>query len=335
MGVQPDTDADLLAAEQAAEWLVRLDSQDCTEAERAAFERWRAADPMHAIAYRQAQAMWRDSNAVIRNSMALSRAARHALHDPPERSSSRRWWLAASSFAAAAAVVLAVFLYWPSAPTEPPTGTRYATLAGEQRDVALDDGSRLTLDTQTVLVERYSPDERRVDLQQGQAQFEVQGNPSRPFVVHARGGTVTAIGTRFQIRVADVGTTVTLLKGHVRVAARQAGGTEQAASLQAGQSLRIGADGTLGDVQAVDQRAAQGWLEGKLYVDNWRLQDFVSELNRYSDTQLRIDDPALREVRISGVFQTRNRDNLQRLLAQGWDIQSRQVASGEILLTRR
>src|SRR3546814_2677891 len=116
---------------------------------------------------------------------------------------------------------------------------------GEQRTIELDDGSRLTLDTQTVLVERYSPRERRVDLQQGQAQFEVQGDPARPFVVHASGGTVTAIGTRFQIRVADTGTLVTLLKGHVRVASHQVDGTEQAASLQAGQSLRIGADGTL------------------------------------------------------------------------------------------
>src|SRR3546814_6567868 len=70
MGAQPDSDADPRVAEQAAEWLVRLDSQDCTEAERAAFESWQAADPMHAVAYRQAQAMWHDSHAVIRNSMA-------------------------------------------------------------------------------------------------------------------------------------------------------------------------------------------------------------------------------------------------------------------------
>src|SRR3546814_16829407 len=123
--------------------------------------------------------------------MALSRAARHALHDAPERSS-RHWWVTAASVATAAVIVLAVFLYWPFVPAEPPPGTRYATLAGEQRTIELDDGSRLTLDTQTVLVERYSPRERRVDLQQGQAQFEVQGDPARPFVVHARGGTVTA-----------------------------------------------------------------------------------------------------------------------------------------------
>src|SRR3546814_13523470 len=49
MGAQPDSDADPRVAEQAAEWLVRLDSQDCTEAERADFESWQAADPVHAV----------------------------------------------------------------------------------------------------------------------------------------------------------------------------------------------------------------------------------------------------------------------------------------------
>src|SRR3546814_1431529 len=94
--------------------------------------------------------------------------------------------------ATAAFSVLVVLLYWPFVPAEPPPGTRYATLAGERRTIELDDGSRLTLDTQTVLVERYSTRERRVDPQQGQAQFEVQGDPARPFVVHASGGPVTA-----------------------------------------------------------------------------------------------------------------------------------------------
>lgn len=337
-------DAGQQAAEEAAAgWIARLDSQDCTGAEREAFERWRAADPMHAVAYRQARAMWRDSSAVIRNSMALSEAARHALQYPEECSAMRRWWLPAASFAAAAALAFAAFVYWPLAPEQPPAGTQYATAAGDQRSITLPDGSTLTLDTRTVLVERYGSGERRVDLLQGQAQFDVQslprtrsgGDAARPFVVHAHGGTVTAIGTRFQVRVADAGAAVTLLEGEVYVAAHPVDGPERVASLQPGQMLRFEADGTLGSVQTADLKAAQAWTEGKLYVDNWRLQDFVTELNRYSDTRLRIDDPALRDVRISGVFQARNRDNLGRLLAQGWGIESRQVAPDEILLTRQ
>ncbi|TWT20308.1 FecR family protein [Luteimonas marina] len=333
MGKEPDIDVSQRATEEAAEWVALLDSEDCTDAEREEFERWHAADPRNALAYHRAKAIWRDSNAVIRSSMALSEAARHALQYPPKPSGLRRWWLPAASLAAIGAA--AVFLFVPFAPQEPPAGTQYATAAGDQRGIALADGSNLTLDTQTVVVERYSPGERRVDLLRGQAQFEVQGNPERPFVVHALGGTVTAIGTRFQVRVEGAGATVTLQEGQVHVAASSANGPARVASLQPGQTLRFDADGTLGSVQNADLRAVQGWMEGKLYVDNWRLQDFVAELNRYSDTKLRIDDPALAEERISGVFQTRNRDSLGRLLAQGWGIQSRQVAVNEILLTRQ
>ena len=334
MGRETDMDEGQQVAEEAAGWIARLDSQDCTQAEREAFERWRDADPLHAIAYRHARDMWRDSSAVIRSSMALSQAARHALQDSRERSA-RRWWLPAASLATVMIIALAGFLYWPFVTDAPPVGTQYATAAGDQRSITLADGSTLTLDTQAVAVERYTRGTRRVDLLQGRVQFEVQGDPSRPFVVHASGGTVTAIGTRFQVNVANAGATVTLLKGKVHVAARPTGGQERVASLQPGQRLRFDADGTLGDVQIADLKAAQGWTEGKLYVDNWRLQDFVIELNRYGGTQLRIDDPALREVRISGVFQTRNRENLNRLLDQGWGIQSRQIAPDEVLLTRQ
>jgi transmembrane sensor len=334
MGEERDIDADRGTAEQVAEWVARLDSQDCTDAEREAFERWHAADPVHAVAYRHAEGMWHESSAVIRDSLVLNEAARRALWSSPERSAARRWWRPAAAFAAAAAIALVAFVYWSFTPAEAPAGTHYATVAGERRSVTLEDGSLLTLDTQTVLVERYSLHRRRVDLQQGQVQFEVQGNPNRPFIVHAQGGTVTAVGTRFQVRVTGPGATVTLLKGKVHVATQPANEPKHTVALLPGQSLHFDADGTLGEVQAANLKATEGWLEGKLYVDDWRLQDFVAELNRYSDTKLRIDDPALREMRISGVFQTRNRDNLERLLAQGWGIQSRQVAPNQILLTR-
>ncbi len=319
-------------AEAAAGWIARLDNRHCSAGEREAFERWRRADPAHAAAYHQAEAMWQDSGALIRSSMALSRVARNAMKAPPEpRRFARAWWPAAALAASLAIAVAVPYLaWWPA----PPPQVSYATGVGEQRSLALADGSGVVLDTRTVLVERYGTRERRIDLPQGQAQFEVRRDPSRPFVVHAAGGQITAIGTRFQVRVADDGARVTLLEGKVRVATRPAHGVERVVTLYPGQVVRLGTDGTLGAVQAADMRLARGWTEGKLYVDGWRMQDFVTELNRYGSNPLRIDDPGLGDVRISGVFQTRNRDNLVRLLAQGWGIQSQRTESGEILLSR-
>ncbi|WP_187471083.1 FecR family protein [Luteimonas viscosa] len=325
------------AAQQAAEWLVRLDSETCTASDMEAFERWRGADPLHAVAFRQAEAMWRDSRAVIRDGLVLGHAADLARWGPDIRAARyggrRAAWLAIA--AALTAMVVAMIIYDPLSPKAPPPGTRYATAVGEQRDIRLADGSTLTLDTQTVLVERFSESERRVDLQQGQVQFDVEGGPGWPFVVHAGGGTVTAVGTRFQVRVAGAGSSVTLLHGVVHVAERGWDGSGRIDILQPGQRIRLDANGRLGEVEIANVGAAEGWTQGKLHVDDWTLREFVAELNRYSVVQLRIDDPAIGDVRLSGVFQTRKRQNLERLLEQGWGIQSRRVAENEILLTRQ
>src|SRR3546814_6073782 len=75
---------------------------------------------------------------------------------------------------------------------------RYATAIGQQHDVALEDGSRVRLDTNSALVVRYSRKHRDVVLERGRAQFDVAHAPQRPFTVHAGPGTVRAVGTQFQ-----------------------------------------------------------------------------------------------------------------------------------------
>src|SRR3546814_951836 len=111
----------------------------------------------------------------------------------------RRW---TDSLAAAAVLVLAVGAGWRLwDPMQPPQ--RYATAIGQQHDVALEDGSRVRLDTNSALVVRYSRKHRDVVLERGRAQFDVAHAPQRPFTVHAGPGTVRAVGTQFQVRHQD------------------------------------------------------------------------------------------------------------------------------------
>lgn len=328
-----DTVPGATASEEAADWFLRLQEPDCPARARAEFQRWHAADPAHAAAYRRVQRLWADASELAREDPALGDVARRALHHRPGAEAPMRRWRPLLAVAATliVAVVVGGYLLTPRAPT----GTQYATAAGEQRNVALADGSTLTLDTRTVLVERYGRRERRIDLLQGRADFQVQGDPARPFVVHAQGGTVTALGTRFQVRVGEHDTAVTLLEGNVRIATRPEGGEERSAALHPGQALRFRTDGRIGAVEPGDVKAAQAWTEGKLHVDGWHLQDLVDEINRYSDTRLRIDDAALRELPISGTFYTRDRDGLARMLEAGWGIRTQRLGDREILLIRQ
>src|SRR5690606_18195659 len=92
----------------------------------------------------------------------------------------------------------------------------------ERLAVPLDDGSLLTLNTDTRAVVRYRDGIRGVTLQKGQALFEVAKDPSRPFVVTAGQRTVTALGTAFDVRLSESRFEVTMLEGRVVVAPQSA-----------------------------------------------------------------------------------------------------------------
>jgi len=198
--------------------------------------------------------------------------------------------------------------------------------------VSLRDGSSIFLDTDTEVVEHYSASERHIDLLHGRAQFKVQGNPAWPFVVHVLTGTVTAVGTEFQVGINDDATSVILLKGKLAITTTLLDGTPQAISLVAGQQVMFNQAGKIDPIRPADLQVAEGWTTGKLFVDDWPLSTLLAEMNRYSPTQLQIGDPSLQNIRISGVFRTGDQETLILALQQGWPIRAHRVSPTHIVL---
>ncbi|GFZ88153.1 FecR family protein [Dyella caseinilytica] len=329
---QTNRDITLGSYDEAEHWFVRLLEPDCPAEQREAFERWRAADPEHAAAYREIQLLWKQSEDAIKDPAVMA-AAKRALQPEPQVRARKRWFVPALA-AGFAALLLAVALpRWLGAPADP-AGTAYATVAGQEQTVTLADGSSILLDTDTKVVVRYSERTRRVDLLRGQAQFSVQGNHAWPFVVHAGAGTVTAVGTQFQVRLDDEVTDVALLKGKLAIAAQAPNGGTQDASLVGGQGLSYDANGQITPIHAVDMQQAHGWTSGQLFVHNWRLADLIAEMNRYSNTKLQLGDASLANIRVSGVFRTSDQQTLLLLLQQGWSIRAQRINGTQIQLLR-
>lgn len=323
------------AVERQAElWFLRLLEPDCPRRERDAFERWRAASREHAAAYEQVERLWADSGEAVQEPAVLEAAERTLAETESRPLRVRRWLVPAAVVGAAVGVIALLPRIRPV--VEPPSGVRHETAVGERRDVELPDGSSAVLDTGTVLVERFGDGKRRLDLERGRAHFRAAADPARPFVVHAQGGTVTAIGTEFQVRVAESEATVTLLAGQVAVAvASSSDAPSRSTTLAAGEQVTYTRSGGLGAVSTADAEAARGWTQGKLFVDNWPLADLLAEMNRYSDTQLEIGDPSLEAIRLSGVFTAGDQDTLILILEQGWPVRTVRRSEHEILLLPR
>jgi transmembrane sensor len=243
--------------------------------------------------------------------------------------------------AAAAALLIGVSALTMGTPERSPKPLTYATAIGAQKAVTLEDGSIVTLNTNTRLTVQYSKRERLIHLTQGEALFEVE-HSDRPFLVDAGGTRTRALGTEFDIRTEEESVSVTLINGSVRVThsrpATDTGppgaipedGQQEGIVLKPGDRLdmRQGADPI---VSTMDPARAGQWREGLLQFDNATLAEAIMELNRYSTIQLRIDDAALASERISGTFPAGKQAEFAESLALYLPVQSTQVA-GEILI---
>ncbi len=102
----------------------------------------------------------------------------------------------------------------------------YSTDIGERRSITLADGSTVDLNARSKLRIEFSSAERRVELLDGQALFQVAKDKQRPFIVHSGDATVRAVGTQFDVYRKDSGTTITVLEGRVAVYLQRARGDQ-------------------------------------------------------------------------------------------------------------
>jgi transmembrane sensor len=279
-----DITAEMALAEAAA-WLTELQDKGRTAASEAAFREWLEADPAHARAFARVTDVWD----VLPGAVAFEDQTEYA---PPRR---RSW-----AYAMAASVALMLGIGGYAAFDRNPV---YETPRGQQRALALTDGSHIALNTDSMVEVDYSADERRVRLDRGEVLFNVAKNAKRPFIVEAGDEEIRAVGTSFVVR-RDAGgkVSVTLLQGVVKVTrrAQATAAVQPPAVLQPGERLTMNATQIALDRPRLE--AITAWRAGNVMFDDQPLSDAVVEFNRYGTTQIVLQDPRLGSLRISGIF---------------------------------
>ena len=177
---------------------------------------------------------------------------------PAAGGSSSRYW-GRSLGAIAAVLILAALMHYSGVLVY--LSADYATATGQQRRVALPDGSTLLLNSGSAVALDFGAAHRRVRLIEGEAFFEVVRDPDRPFQVTGRFADVEVTGTAFAVRATGERDNVTLQHGSVSVLARSG----CAAAVQAAASPRHRAR-RRGDrhCRTIDPDIAFAWLEGRI-----------------------------------------------------------------------
>lgn len=276
--------------EEAAAWFFRQEDRSLSPQEEAHFRAWLAASDEHRAAYAEISGTWHELGSLPHPDSSK--------HPPPP--------LARGSVFRPLSAAVALCLLLTGGAWYLDIGTRLRaenyTAVGEVKTVDLADGSHIELNSASAVAIAYSDRERRIRLLKGEATFTVSADPARPFVVEARGGEATALGTVYNVRDGNGGVAVTVIESRVAVTA---GADSAPVQLQHDQRVHYG-DGRIGAVEQVDAAAETAWRRKKLIFVDRPLGEVIDELNRYHKGVIRIIDGSIRAKRVSGVFETSN-----------------------------
>jgi transmembrane sensor len=384
--------------EDAAEWLVELRIGDIDAAARARLDAWFRISPEHIRAFLELSNIWEEggdeevsrafntdelivraraagANVVVLGTGPQGAPAAHigsatdtpaaqASDDRRERTVSvrptARWskYRLAASIACLAVAVGAFALHrsWLST---------YTTGIGEQRTIALADGSRVELNARSRIRVRFSKQERDVDLLDGQALFYVAKDASRPFVVTSDEAHVRAVGTQFDVYRKSSGTTaVTVIEGRVAVLAGPASsirttlpwgpgapspthenddqrdvaqpanlafpGASPGVLVAAGEQVIVTAQ-QISKPKKANTAVATAWTERELVFDQTPLTDVAAEFNLYNEKPLIVSDASLNDFHVTGVFSSTDPTSLLTFLRAQNGIRVQETDEGIVI----
>jgi transmembrane sensor len=309
---------------QAIQWLVRLDKGWSPEL-AAEHEAWMARSTRHKVVYAKHQLAWKRMD-LLRRARPLEHLGRAA--DPDLLKPRAAWfglsavvtalagagWMPKAAVAVAAVALISVVAV---VALRPVSDAQYVTQIGQQHSVQLEDGTKLTLNTNSKVRVRFNADHRRIFLDRGEVMLAVAHDASRPLEVIAGDVTSRAVGTKFSVRVheddARVETLVTegrvlvLRQSHLLGIPLEPQAVTR--TLDAGERVVVGRRGA--EVSRVTARQVDRqlmWMTGRIELEGDLLTDVIREINRYNGRKLIILDPAISNTAIGGAFSTSNAD---------------------------
>jgi transmembrane sensor len=316
---------------EASAWFIEFRAGDVNGEARLHFIDWLRRSPEHIQAYLEVSGVWGelpssdpDGKIDIKSLIARARSEVDVIElSPPgarpplkPRTWSQKHRRTALATAALALLALVTVRFWSGGDPD----DAYSTGIGEQRTIALPDGSTVELNARSSLRVHLTDRQRDVTLLEGQALFRVAKDAQRPFVVSAGDAQVRAVGTAFDVYRKVGETVVTVVEGRVETYDDSGRSGEKAIVLSAGERLAV-VPHTVTKPTRADPSVATAWLQKRLIFEETPLNEVAEEFNRYNRRPLSIEDRDLKMLKISGVYSSTDPASLINFLRSQSSIQ--------------
>lgn len=355
------------AVDEAAEtWLIKMQSPSFSQADEQSFFQWLESSPANQAAYLRAEALWHSlghsaelnqkldktlfqANTAADSTLEPSLSSPHSLSPAPKKA---RRLTGTSMLFAALAACLAMIVVMPN--WDNWQGQQIQTGTGEQLRLSLSDGSRIQLNTQSTMQISMHENYRLLELEHGEAYFDIAHDPSRPLLVKTQGAYVRVLGTRFNVYSDAHRTQVSVVEGKVDVSTDKSfteltqANYHTKRALTANEQLQIrylksnnwfedmfgnSPASKRSDVSQINSQDVLAWQRGEAIYDNISLQAVIEDLNRYYPGSIRLQDDQLGKQNLVAALRLDDKEAALNTLASSMALDVVELADGEILLT--
>lgn len=304
--------------EQAAEWYALLCSRHVSEQDRARWQQWLRATPEHQIAWRYVEDISK-SFAPLQAASAPRLAADKLLQANARFRQRRRVLAGAAALGGAGMLGWAAWRHMPLPASVLAWAADHRSSTGEQREILMEDGTRIWLNTASAFDVHYTSHERLIALVTGEIFIATAADAQRPLVVETDQGRLRALGTRFNVRREEGHTQVAVYEGAVEI---RTVSSAAMAVIAAGQQASFTRDRVHRAIPA--DAAREAWTHGVLLARDVPLREVMQELRRYRKGYIGLADE-LAELRVYGSFPVHDTDRTLAMLATALPVRVRQT----------
>jgi transmembrane sensor len=205
----------------------------------------------------------------------------------------------------------------------------YVTKVGEQKTVRLEDGSIVTLNTDSALAVTMQGGQRTIAMLKGEAFFDVQPDACRPFVVHGDHSITRVLGTRFFVHEKGHSDEVKVLSGRVEVTDGQH--WRQSVVLHGGDAVSVGRN-RHSAAGRLDTKLTTSWLDGYLIFEDIALGDVIEQVRRYRNGAVIFKDTSLRQLKINGRINLRDPAHILETLEKSLSVRITHLSNWLVII---
>jgi transmembrane sensor len=166
--------------------------------------------------------------------------------------------------------------------------------------VQLSDGSSIQLNSGSSITvqDEFADDKREVRLN-GEAYFDV-AKEKRPCIILTDNAKIEVLGTSFNIWARNNQTRVIVKDGVVRLSSLMS--ENDFVIIQADQMSRVVEDRDPIDVKDIQAERFIGWPEGKLVFEHCPLEEFIGEIKRQYNINIKVQTESMKDLKLTGTF---------------------------------